>query len=480
MYRIIYNANYNLADVSEFIETLDEKSGDLFDKNGAVFVARAPGRLDVMGGIADYSGSLVLEMPIAEASLVALQKSSEPILKVISLSESEELRLDFEMSLADFNIGGKLFEYADALRFFGETSDWAAYIAGVFLVLMRERGVKFARGARIFISSKVPQGKGVSSSAALEIAVMKAAAAAFEIEIEPRELALLCQKTENLVVGAPCGIMDQMSVVYGRKDQLLSLVCQPAELRSPVNIPEEIAFWGIDSGIRHQISGADYGTVRTGAFMGYRIIADLAGLEVEKAETPGKVKIKDEKWRGFLANVTPAEFEEKFAAALPREISGAEFLARFDGITDTVTNVLPGKIYPVFYSTAHPVYENARVRKFADLLVKETNEKTLTELGDLMFASHASYSICGLGSGGTDLLVEIVKEIGYGKGLFGAKITGGGSGGTVAVLGRQSAGEIIKQAAKEYNIKTGCQPYIFSGSSPGAADFGFLKLQKAA
>ena len=304
---------------------------------------------------------------------------------------------------------------------------------------------------------------------------MKAAALAFEIEIQPRELALLCQKTENLVVGAPCGIMDQMSVVCGRENELLSLVCQPAELQSPVNIPREIAFWGIDSGIRHQISGADYGTVRTGAFMGYRIIADLAGLEVKKAE-PGVVRIKDEKWQGFLANITPAEFEEKFDAQLPYEISGAEFLARYKGITDTVTKVLPDKIYPIFYPTAHPVYENARVGKFAGLLEKETDEKTLKHLGELMFASHASYSACGLGSDGTDLLVGLVKEIGYGRGLYGAKITGGGSGGTVAVLGHQSAGEIIKQVSKKYYIKTGFKPYIFSGSSPGAEAFGFLKL----
>ena len=159
MYRIIHNANYNLPDVSEFIETLDEKSGNLFDKNADIFVTRAPGRLDVMGGIADYSGSLVLEMPIAEATLVALQTSSEPVLKIISLSETEKPSLDFEMPLANFRRDGELFEYSDGRRFFSENSNGAAYIAGVFLVLMLERGVRFERGARIFISSKVPQGK---------------------------------------------------------------------------------------------------------------------------------------------------------------------------------------------------------------------------------------------------------------------------------------------------------------------------------
>src|SRR4029078_10582211 len=92
---------------------------------------------------------------------------------------------------------------------------WAAYVAGVFLVLMREREQRFDSGANILISSRVPPGKGVSSSAALEVAVMQAVTVAFDIEIDGRDKALLCQRVENLVVGAPCGVMDQMTAVFG-------------------------------------------------------------------------------------------------------------------------------------------------------------------------------------------------------------------------------------------------------------------------
>jgi L-arabinokinase len=83
----------------------------------------------------------------------------------------------------------------------------------------------------------VPEGKGVSSSAALEVATMSAVAAAFDIEIGPREIALLCQRVENLVVGAPCGVMDQMTSACGEANQLLSLVCQPAELLARSSCP---------------------------------------------------------------------------------------------------------------------------------------------------------------------------------------------------------------------------------------------------
>src|SRR5439155_15401674 len=108
-----------------------------------------------------------------------------------------------------------------------------------------------------------------------------------DIPLPPRELALLCQVVENRIVGAPCGVMDQMTAACGEENRLLALLCQPAELQGQVSLPEEIAVWGIDSGVRHSVAGADYGSVRTGAFMGYRIIADLAGIPV-MAREPGE------------------------------------------------------------------------------------------------------------------------------------------------------------------------------------------------
>src|SRR5690348_2863762 len=93
MYRVVHGTTQNLADVEGFIATLNSLDrnraaplGSLFDAGRELFVTRAPGRLDVMGGIADYSGSLVLELPIAEATLVALQRSEDSLLRIVSLT----------------------------------------------------------------------------------------------------------------------------------------------------------------------------------------------------------------------------------------------------------------------------------------------------------------------------------------------------------------------------------------------------------
>ena len=462
-----------MRDVSEFIQSLDHLADHPFDSQREIVIARAPGRLDVMGGIADYSGSLVLELPIAEATLVALQKDETRRLSLTSLSEHETLT--FEMPLADLERDGEPIDYDEARAFF--TNDkWAAYVAGVFLVLMRELGTHFDQGARLLISSRVPEGKGVSSSAALEVATMSAVTAAFDIKLAPREIALLCQRVENLVVGAPCGVMDQMSVTCGEANQLLAMVCQPAELLGMISLPEELAVWGLDSGTRHSVGDGDYGSVRAGTFMGYRIIAELAGLTVD--QNGNRIVINDPNWGGYLANLAPSEFEERFAANLPERLLGEEFLARYGGTTDTVTTIEQERVYAIHAPTAHAVYENSRVHRFAELLRGELGQEEKVALGKLMYESHASYSGCGLGSKGTDLLVELVRAAGVDRGLFGAKITGGGSGGTVAVLGSRDAEDTVADVAQSFAVLTGHQPYIFSGSSPGSAAFGIHRLHR--
>jgi len=489
MLQIIHGSTQGLADVERFIDTIKTlKQSEvaaarlLFDDDGKIIVARAPGRLDVMGGIADYSGSLVLQLPIREAALVAVQPVKEPMIRMVSFgADANHRAASFAMPLADFERDGEPVDYPTARAYFARdpATRWAAYAAGAFLVLARECNIHFNRGARLLIDSSVPEGKGVSSSAAIEVAVMQAVAAAFDVAIEARETALLCQKVENLIVGAPCGVMDQMTAGCGEAQRLLALLCQPAELQGTLQIPEDLAVWGIDSGIRHSVSGADYGSVRVGAFMGYRMMADIAGFSTAATADSEHVKIADDRWHGYVANVTPSEFEQNYRARLPERLAGSEFLARFNGTTDAVTRIEPERIYAVRQPTAHPIYEHFRVRAFAELLTKPASERCRQLLGELMYQSHASYSACGLGSEGTDLLVKLVGEAGPLRGLYGAKITGGGSGGTVAVLGRADAQSSVMEIAERYMSETARAPLIFSGSSPGAARFGHLRLKRA-
>src|SRR5688572_1922502 len=395
------------AELDEFLDTL--RSRALFEPGAALTVSRAPGRLDVMGGIADYSGSLVLQRPIAEATFAAVQRIGRPVLEVVSLGRTPRT-----IPLETLAPEGMPVGYDEARQLFAGAGHWVSYVAGVFIALARECAMPLTGGARMVVASRVPEGKGVSSSAAVETASMQAAAGAFGVPLEPRDLALLCQRTENLVAGAPCGVMDQMTCVFGKEDALLALLCQPAELQPPVPLPEDVGIWGIDSGERHAVGGADYGAVRTGAFMGLRIVNALAGAPVD-----------------YLANIAAPEFEREWLHRLPEEMSGNEFLDRYGGTSDSVTTVEPGRRYRVRAPAAHPVYERQRAERFRHLLGGRREADRGVRLGALMYESHAGYVACGLGSSGTDRLVELVRAEGSEAGLYGARVTGGGSGGTV-------------------------------------------------
>ena len=435
------------ADLSRFVDRL--RIERLFEPGARIALARAPGRLDVMGGIADYSGSLVLQRPIAEGTCAAVQRIDRPVMELISIG-----RPPLDIPIATLLGDGEPIDYEAARqRFARDDQHWAAYIVGVFLVLAHERGLRLS-GARVVIASDVPEGKGVSSSAAVETAVMQAAVCAFNLAIAPRDIALLCQRAENLVAGAPCGVMDQMTCVFGVPDGLMALLCQPAELQPSVPLPSDLTVWGIDSGEGHVVSGSDYASVRCAAFMGLSILAD-------HVRVPG----------GYLANVEPTEFG-RVARHLPEQLSGEEFLARYGGTSDSVTTVVRERKYLVRVATAHPVEERRRTETFRRLLLDSCGDVSGMPLGTLMYESHASYGRCGLGSPGTDRLVALVKSAGPGAGVYGARITGGGSGGTVAVLSRPDASPALARIADQYERETGYRPYVFAGSSSGVVAVG--------
>jgi L-arabinokinase len=351
-------------------------------------------------------------------------------------------------------------------------------VAGVFHVLSREHGTVFPTGATLLIESDVPEGKGVSSSAAIEGAVMEAVIAAWQVPITPRMRALRSQQVENLVVGAPCGVMDQMATICGEAGSLMALLCQPAEFQGSLHLPDGLGVWGIDSGIRHAVTGTGYGAVRIGAFMGYRILAELAGLRVTAGDRKGHVHVDDPRWGGYLANVGRDAFR-RYAPNVPESLAGEEFLARYEGTTDLVTTIDPSARYAVRIPTAHPIDEHARVTEWAQRLRAAegaTSAARDARLGALMYESHESYSACGLGSNGTDRLVALARAAGPGEGIHGAKITGGGSGGTVAILAEARAGETIRAIAAQYAGETGQRAHVFEGSSPGAAHIGAIRL----
>jgi L-arabinokinase len=431
-----------------------------FLSSGMLFETSSPGRMDVMGGIADYSGSLVLQMPIKEKTKVKLSKNQSGYIRIISRDAGDSPE-EFTCPVSDIFHEGKIHDFKIIReKVLSKTGgQWAIYVAGCIAVFLKFNKIVFG-GADILVESEVPLGKGVSSSAAIEVATLKALYQAFDLKPSGTQLPVQAQMAENLLVGAPCGLMDQLASYFGEHGKLLPILCQPDKVYPSIAIPKDISFVGIDSGIKHAVRGASYSDVRTAAFMGYTIIARQLGCsekDLEDVIRNGRDKIP---YQGFLANIQPSEFQEQFAKNLPEEIQGKEFIEQYKMTIDSVTNVFPDKVYKVRQCASHPVNENFRVNVFMNLL-KDFNEKTdkrsvVQHLGELMYASHQSYSDCGLGNDNTDEIVNMAREMGPENGIYGAKITGGGSGGTVCILAFEEKGKLAaKELFKRYADKNG-------------------------
>ncbi len=423
----------------------------------------------------------------------------------------------------------------DALRpaFDDPGRKWAAYLVGCLVILHERRLIDLADprvgGMNLALLSTVPLGSGVSSSAAIEVATMMnlvdhlgiqrrdatatrerdadlgnvndanggaasptsgsdaprsrtalgpapAVGASSDRSISPLQLAALCQEVENRIVGAPCGIMDQVASCAGKAGSLLRMICQPHELQPPLRLPEGVRVVGINSNVRHHVGGGQYGRTRCAAFMGHRIILDAMR---DMGARAGRALVADPTG-GYLANLDPDDYKALFRPHVPEHITGRDFLARHGGTIDAATTVEPDVGYAVQHATDHHVLEARRVRRFVEFLEEAklatgaARTAALDRAGHLMYASHLSYTNDAmLGADECDLLEQLVRDRER-AGIYGAKITGGGSGGTVAVLADESASAdaALADVMAEYERQTARKPELFAGSSPGAWHVG--------
>lgn len=344
--------------------------------------ADAPGRVNLIGEHTDYQGGFVLPLAIAQRTRVELRRRADGQVLVWSAEEP---------------LGGppQAFALGDEQRGRG----WVDYVQGVTAAAAKA-GHRLG-GFEARLESDVPVGSGVSSSAALEVALLRALRTAFALVLDDVALALIAQQSETEFVGAPVGVMDQMASSLGDTTSALFLDTLTLEYeRVPLPIGSRLLI--IDSGVAHRHATGDYRVRR----------------------------------------------EESEAAARALGVS----LLRDVSATDQRVERLPE---PLRRRARHIVTENARVES-AVAAMKRNDLKTL---GALLFASHASLrddyqvSVPEL-----DLLVELARGE---PDVYGARMTGGGFGGSVVLLVRRDAApDLAPRLAGAYARKTGRTPRV--------------------
>ncbi len=251
--------------------------------------AFAPGRVELLGNHTDYNGGVVLSAAIQMGIRVAGRRRDDG--KIVISSEG---------------IDGKV--TADVAAGLKASGQWADYPLGV-VAMLREAGASVG-GFEARYAADLPPGAGLSSSAALEVATAVFATRLYPFEISPLDMAKLCRRAENEFVGVSCGLLDQVSSIFGKRDHVVYLDCRAESVES-VPFPASLGLLIIHSGVKHALTGGEYNERRDQCFeaarlMGVEALRDVTSEQLAAADLPPLVKRR-------AAHIT-GENERVFAA----------------------------------------------------------------------------------------------------------------------------------------------------------------------
>jgi galactokinase len=351
-------------------------------------VFRAPGRVNVIGEHTDYNLGFVMPMALDLATFVGTAPSSDGKLRLYSEVHNETR--EFEV---------------DRLREAARQGHWTDYPIGVAQQLL-VAGFSI-EPSNLYIHSTVPEGSGLSSSAALEVS--SALAFLNGREIAPLELARLCQRAEVQFVRMPCGIMDQYVSVFGREHAAVEIDCRSLEHRY-VNLPESATFIAVNTMVKHALGASAYRE---------RVQECAAAVELISERFHNVASLRD---------VSPDQFR-------------------------LVESLLP----PIIARRArHIVTENDRVERF----VAASAGGDLAAMGLLMVESHASmqqdYEIS---CAELDFLAYHAMTV---EGVYGSRMTGGGFGGCTVTMLRPDATERFREEIRRaYEDRFQITPSIY-------------------
>ncbi|MGH4029812.1 galactokinase [Actinomycetota bacterium Odt1-20B] len=357
----------------------------------------APGRVNLIGEYTDFNEGFVMPLALPHTAVAAVARRTDGVLRLHSADIDEpvaELAVD---SLTPLAGGG-----------------WAAYPAGVVWAL-RDAGHAVDGGADVHLSSTVPTGAGLSSSAALEVVTALALNDLYELGLSRPELALLAQRAENAFVGVPCGVMDQTASACCEDGHVLHLDCRDLSIRQ---VPFDLAAQGlrllvVDTRVKHALGDGAYAERREGCETGARQLGVSHLRDVDYAELSSALdRLSDERVRRYVR---------------------------------------------------HVVSDDQRVARVMALL----DAGDVRGIGPVLTEGHASLrDDLRISCPELDLVVSSAK----GAGALGARMTGGGFGGSAVVLVEEGDAEAVAKSVVEAFAEAGfTAPRVFPAvASPGA------------
>ncbi|MBN1308357.1 MAG: galactokinase [Chitinispirillaceae bacterium] len=383
------------------ISALKQEYHRLFGDNETVMLFNAPGRINIIGEHTDYNGGYVLPAAID-----------------ISIIAAAARRNDRQLHLKSQNFPDKVTASLDGLSF-DEQRTWANFPLSAAWAL-EKHGIRLP-GADIVFQGDIPLGSGLSSSAAIEVLMMKTMLALAGSTIEDGLIPVYCREGENGFIGVKSGIMDQFIITFGREGNALFLNCETLEHRLiPFCNADAVAIIVGNTKVKRELAKSAYNQ---------RVEECAEGLKI---------------------------LQEKIGRGVIRSLSG---ISREE--FDRARSSLPD---PVGRRCEHVIYENGRVLDATDALEKG-DVKTL---GKLLIASHTSLKeLYEVSCKELDCMVEAFLQS---DDVYGARMTGAGFGGSAIALAKaEGAADVIENARKIYHEKTGiCGEFYICRIADGA------------
>jgi L-arabinokinase len=460
------------ADLQIFQRLLQKNLGGIFSPNRPIFIARAPGRLDVLGGVADWAGSTVLQYPLSDALIVAVQQRTDRRILIRNLNFNKERVLTAEYRLDELLEAARRNEW-NALRVFHPAPDknWASRVlAALTLMALRLPAGSRSGGVNIAIQSSLPIGAGLGSSAALLAALLLALQEAYALPLESAELAGIGRRAEMEIMQQGTGEADYWTVLHGQKDQIVAVQGLPAELKKTLALPQGVQLLAIDTGVRKAVDYQKRNELWATLWIGRTLLQAAMTNGV-----PAPVVIR------ALDDIPLEEWQRHLKKLVPYRCSGKEFLARHAKGAEGAFFIDPEKRYMPRSFLEFVIEENLRVRKFIHTLEEETGgerEEQLIALGEIFYASHQQYSkVSGLVSAEAEWLVAALAAMGPAAGMYGARVIQGGVDSAVVLLARTTAMDHLQNLLSRYASNFGVTPQTALQSSHGAKIVGVLTTQ---
>lgn len=361
-----------------------------------LWLVAAPGRVNLIGEHTDYNDGFVFPMGIERYTVIAASPNALRRAHIFSADTNSEVAIDLEGPVKRGQPG------------------WSNYMRGVIAGFQK---LKIAiPDFDALVTSSVPMGGGLSSSAALEVSTATLLEVASNHRLDPVQKALLCQKAEQDFAGVPCGIMDQFTSVMAREDHVLLLDCRSRTTELVPFTNPDLSVLIINSNVKHELTGGEYAGRRTQCENAARLLSIPSLRDV----------------------------------ALP------------------ALEAARSRMEPLIYRRAHHVVtEIARTTEAA----REMRAGHWSKLGRLMYASHDSLrDDFEVSCAELDLLVELANKLGERNGVFGSRMTGGGFGGcTVSLVETRAVDSICEQIGSAYRKQTGIEPTMFVSRPAGGA-----------